>query len=92
MADLNLNEEYGLEFLNGDFALVIGDDEILQRGELIILSNQGEWKEFPLVGCDLVQMMKSKGKESEIKRKVRLQLISDGIDYSTIKSKIEISQ
>ncbi|MGB1217495.1 MAG: hypothetical protein ACPG5P_06445 [Saprospiraceae bacterium] len=91
MADLKLNDEYDLVIEDGDFALIDGDEKTIQDAELIIISNQGEWKEHPLVGCNLIQMMNAKYNETAIRRRIRLQLKADGIDYDTVKHNIKLN-
>ena len=50
-----------------------------QNAQIIILAEQGEFKEHPLLGVGLTKFLKSVGREREIVRAIRIQLALDGI-------------
>lgn len=81
--DLILTEGFDLEIANGDF--VIGES-IEQEVVLILKSNQGEWKNDPFLGCNLIQLVNAKSNKTEIEKRVRIQLERDGKDYNSIKN------
>ena len=87
MRDLAL-EEGDLAIRNGDFDLVEGIDEELQRVEMLLLSNKGEWKEHPQMGANILEYMKAKDGKQELTRAVRLNLQADGLDYNKLKGHI----
>lgn len=91
MADLLLDDEQDLAFANGDLQLVAGDEETIQRAALIIESGKGEWKQHPLVGCDLVRMMEGRNRESEMRRIIRLQLEADSISFDFIRNRMKFT-
>lgn len=72
---------YDLETEGGDF--VTGESES-QAVELILLSKQGEWKQFPETGCDI-----GKSRNGAInvllERNIRVQLQADGFSIEKLK-------
>ena len=88
MTDYLLTDTGDLSIVNGDFA--IGDSE-LQDIELLITSAKGAWKEHPLTGVGIRQLVKSRATEVRIKRDINEQLTLDGfksididIDYPNV--------
>jgi hypothetical protein len=75
MTDLLLTDTGGLMIVNGDF--VIGDNEV-QDVELLITSSKGAWKEHPLTGVGIAQLIKTRATEVRIKRDINEQLMLDG--------------
>lgn len=80
MKDFIVNE-YDLETEGGDF--VTGESES-QAVELVLLSKQGEWKQFPETGCDI-----GKSRNGAInvllERNIRVQLQADGFSIEKLK-------
>lgn len=76
MKDIQLTNEYDLVVKNGD--LVIGDSDE-QHVELLLLSQQGEWKASPLTGCNLMRA-KNGTIDRMLDRHIRIQLEADGFD------------
>ena len=69
-------------------SLIIGETEIQETG-IILQMNQGEQKTVPVLGPNLVQLMKGNASKFDIEQRVRVHLAKDGKDYSAIKNKIE---
>jgi hypothetical protein len=87
--DLLLDLETGnLLVKNGD--LVIGDS-VLQEAITIMRANQGDYKQFPLVGCNLTEFTNAQGRTADIERIIRKQLEVDGISEADIKKILEIN-
>lgn len=86
MKDILLDDDGDLKLENGDF--VIGDS-LEQEVALLLQLNKGEIKLDPLVGCDLIKIMKSNASNIEIKKIVKLQLSRDGKNYETLKNQIK---
>ena len=83
MADILLNTDKDIQIENGD--LVIGDS-FQQEVGLIVQSNQGEWKNEPLVGSNLIELINSEASESEYKSKIKQAL---KLDNKELKSFID---
>lgn len=88
MKDIMLDETGDLLFKNGD--LVVGESGMQDVG-LILQANQGEWKESPVIGANLVREVR--GNENKLKRErnLRIQLKLDGKNYDDIKNKLRIN-
>lgn len=71
MVDFILDENGDLAIENGDFVLGEADQ---QNVELLLFSNKGEFKEFPLVGFGAINYIKSNVSEIEFKRDLKIQL------------------
>jgi len=68
MKDLLLDENNDLLFKNGE--LVIGEREMQDIG-LIIGSNEGDWKEYPLVGMGMPKYVKQADTQEKVASKLR---------------------
>lgn len=64
-----------LYIVNGDFFIADSD---VQHVSDTIAAFPGWWKENPSDGVGMLAYMNSSGKEQEIERKIRVQLIADG--------------
>jgi phage baseplate assembly protein W len=69
-------------------SLVVGDSE-MQEVAIILSLNQGEHKFNPLMGPNLVQLLKSKASSFNIENRVRVALALDNKDYDALKNKIK---
>lgn len=79
---------------DGDLQIIgksmrIGDSE-MQETYIILNMNQGEAKCTPLLGPNLVNMIRSKEDPSKIKRQLKIHLALDNKQYESIKEKISI--
>lgn len=88
MRDIQLDENNDLKIVDGDF--VIGESE-MQEVELILSSNQGEFKEHPIIGANLVTKVRSNTNDGRLERELRIQMKLDGKNYEQIRNKIKMS-
>lgn len=72
-----------------DNDLVIGDS-LTQEVELVMQTNQGEWKRSPLLGPNLIEKINSGASPREIKQAVKLSLEMDGKDYNELKDYLNV--
>lgn len=70
-----LDDNDDLAVHNG--TLVIGESD-KQNIDLITESCKGEFKEYPVLGCGLVNYLKTTGQEKDMIREVTVQLALDG--------------
>lgn len=85
MADIMLSELNGdLKISNGDF--VIGDTTNQEVADILI-SNPGEWHQFPDVGCALINYQD--GIPNGLQSLVKKQLIGDGLTINNLKISID---
>jgi hypothetical protein len=88
MKDFLLDEENDLKVVGADFAT--GETEMQEVG-LILSTNQGEWKENPVLGANLITKIRSNPDAVRLERNLRIQLRLDGKDYEQIKNKIKMN-
>jgi mono/diheme cytochrome c family protein len=72
---------------DGDF--VIGPSEQQEVAE-ILEGHPGEWKEDPIIGAALTQMIKSKYDPARMRAVIKKQLARDGKDYEDYKDYINL--
>lgn len=87
MEDILTDKNNDLQVVKGDFAT--GASE-MQEVAAILMANQGEYKEFPLIGANLIRSINSKKTRSDIEGRVKIQLALDGKDYNEIKNQLKI--
>jgi len=87
MTDILLGENDDVQILNGDF--VVGES-LDQEVGLILRLNKGELKEDPIMGCDLIRLIKSNITQPELKQIIKLQLARDGKSYDELKERIKL--
>ena len=75
---------------NDDLKIVGGDlcigHSLTQEVKIILSLNQGELKNDPLLGPNLLQLVKSKPQEQEFRERVKIHLKRDGKDYNSIRA------
>jgi hypothetical protein len=87
MTDFVIDSENDLIIQNGDFAV---RDSLTQDVAIILELAQGGLKSDPILGPNLVQMMRGIGNQERIARSVKLHLARDNKDYNNIKEMIRI--
>lgn len=80
---------------DGDVSVVnrhlVVSDTLLQDASIALQLKQGELKEDPLLGPNLVRLIRSKPDKVEMERLVKIHLSRAGIEYENIKSKLNIT-
>lgn len=71
---------------NGDFA--IGDSR-QQEAIAIIAANQGDYKHYPLVGCNSRTWKNAQISVADIQRTIKQQIEATGLVYNDVKVLIE---
>ncbi|KFF13119.1 hypothetical protein IW15_10175 [Chryseobacterium soli] len=84
MMDILLNDENDISIVNGDFQ--IGSSE-QQEIESILIAFKGEFKNTPLLGAEMLRLLKARNTRQGITREVNEQLKYDG--FQNIDFKIE---
>lgn len=87
--DILLDDTDDLIIENGDFKI---GESLTQDVGLIIRMNQGELKEDPLLGVNLIRMIKSSVDDEELQTKVKLHLQRDGKNYEELKDYITLKR
>ena len=70
--------------------IIIGGSEI-QNASIVLGMNQGELKEDPLIGPNLLRFIRAKATKTAVIRQVRIHLERDGLDYDELKERININ-
>lgn len=88
MRDILVSENNDLELIAGDFSI---GESLLQEVGLILQSQQGNWKSDPLVGANMVELIKGKHNRTAVEKRVKVQLERDGKDYDAVKRLLKLS-
>lgn len=84
--DFLTDDNGNYQVANGD--LVIGES-LRQEVLSITRANQGEYKHYPLVGCNLILMKNSQRTAADIERVIKQQITAAGIEFSRVINMIE---
>lgn len=87
MRDILVSENNDLELIAGDFSM---GESLLQEVGLILQSQQGNWKSDPLVGANMVELIKGKHNRTAVEKRIKIQLERDGKDYDTIRKLLRL--
>ncbi|MCO5230138.1 MAG: hypothetical protein M9958_03180 [Chitinophagales bacterium] len=87
MKDIVLTQEYDITLLGGDFRI---DENTLQDVDNILVSAQGNFKNEPLIGANLVYLINRRVTPRVLQDIVRIQLAIDDKEYDDIKEAIHI--
>lgn len=68
---------------------VIGDT-LIQNAAIVLELNQGELKEDPVLGANLIRYIRSQADKRAIEKQMKIHLKRAGIDYSELVDKINI--
>ena len=86
--DILLDGNDDLLFKDGE--LVIGES-LTQEVGIIVRLNQGELKEDPLLGPNLITLINSNASKAKIKQKVKIHLARDGKNYDDFRDLITLN-
>ena len=74
--DILVDDSWELQIKDGD--LVVGPSDA-QHGELLLLTNPGEWKQHPLTGVGISRYLKAPGTQvTQFVTEAKKQLQADG--------------
>ena len=86
--DILLNQENDIDIIGGDFVIA---ESLLQEVAIITNLKSAELKSDPILGPNIIQLLKSNVKQNEIEQRLRIHLARDGKDYNEIKKYITIN-
>lgn len=78
--DIILDNDYIPVIKDGDFVV---DDSLQQQQKLLLVLNKGELKEFPLIGCGVINSINDENPENIIKE-IKRQFKADGLTINSI--------
>ena len=88
--DVILDEQYELQMVNGDFAV---GESTAQHEKLLIVSNKGEWRQYPISGVGIGRYVNDEAPGSLITA-INTELKNDGMTVNSLRvnadGKIEI--
>jgi hypothetical protein len=87
--DILLDNEDDLLF-NSNGELVIGDSTLQDVG-IIVRLNQGDLKEDPLLGPNLIHLINSNADADMVKQRIKLHLERDGKNYNELENLINLN-
>lgn len=79
--DILLNDDDDLLVLNGDLVL---NESSQQEVDLLLRSNQGDWRASPLTGFGLNRRMRNQVNRTQFERELSGQLELDGFDQVVV--------
>lgn len=85
--DYQLDEDGDLLIENGDFVVGPSDQQHIVD---ILQAFQGEYKQFPLLGANLMTLLKGENPNEAINI-IKTQLQSDGYDVSQVKATTDVN-
>ena len=80
MTDICMNDDFDLLIENGDFKI---ENSLEKEVKILLLSTPGNFKNAPLLGCD-IQLLVQSNQYAGIKAEVLRQLKADGKDMNVI--------
>ncbi len=83
-----LNKDNDLLVIGGK--MVVGNTK-MQEVALIAQLRSGELKSDPVLGPNLIQLLKSNASRTEIAQRLRVHLARDGKDYNDIKKYLDLN-
>ncbi|WP_160711296.1 oxidase [Chitinophaga solisilvae] len=81
MTDVLLNEMNDLSFADGDF--LIGEST-RQHQQLLLVTNMGDWREYPVVGVGLFNYLKDED-PAAVMTDIKVQFETDGMKINFIR-------
>lgn len=88
MIDINLDLDDDLGITDGDFTI---GESLSQDVGIILRLNQGDLKSDPILGPNLIQLIKSNVSQQELQTIIKLHLERDGKDYNEVKNIMQIN-
>lgn len=88
MIDVSLGIDDDLGITDGDFTI---GESLSQDVGIILRLNQGDLKSDPILGPNLIQLIKSKVSQQELQTIIKLHLERDGKDYNEVKNIMQIN-
>lgn len=67
------------------------DDTLIQDSAIVLEMNQGELKEDPVLGPNLLRYLRSKADKSRIQKQIQVHLSRAGIDYNKVAEQLKLN-
>lgn len=69
---------------------VVIENSLIQASAIVLGMNQGEWKEDPALGPNLLRFIRSSAGRSKIEKQMQIHLQRAGIDYDKLIGNIQL--
>lgn len=76
---------------DGKLSGLVVDDTLIQDTGIVLEMNQGELKEDPILGPNLLCYLRSKADKSRIQKQIQVHLSRAGIDYSQVEEQLKLN-
>ena len=69
---------------------VVIDDTTIQNSAIVLSMNQGEYKEDPALGPNLIRFIRGRANKAKLEKVIQLHLRRAGIEYEKLKSTLTL--
>lgn len=76
---------------DGKFSGLVLDDTLIQDSAIVLEMNQGEWKEDPVLGPNLLRYLRSHADRPRIQKQMQVHLSRAGIDYNQVTEQLKLN-
>lgn len=76
---------------DGKLTGLVLDDTLIQDSVIVLEMNQGELKEDPVLGPNLLRYLRSKADRARIQKQIQVHLSRAGIDYNKVAEQLKLN-
>lgn len=76
---------------DGKLSGLVLDDTLIQDSAIVLEMNQGEWKEDPVLGPNLLRYLRSHADRPRIQKQMQVHLSRAGIDYNQVMEQLKLN-
>lgn len=76
---------------DGKLSGLVLDDTLIQDSAIVLEMNQGEWKEDPVLGPNLLRYLRSHADRPRIQKQMQVHLSRAGIDYNQVTEQLKLN-
>nr|DAV31861.1 MAG TPA: Pvc1, Pvc9, Pvc11, Pvc12, Pvc4, Photorhabdus asymbiotica, PVC, contractile.5A [Caudoviricetes sp.] len=76
---------------DGKLSGLVLDDTLIQDSAIVLEMNQGELKEDPVLGPNLLRYLRSHADKAQIQKQIQVHLSRAGIDYNKVSEQLELN-
>lgn len=79
------------KLIDGKLTGLMVGDTLIQNASIVLELSQGELKEDPLLGPNLLRFIRGKANRQLVERQVKIHLNRAGVNYEELKDKMKIN-
>lgn len=76
---------------DGKLSGLVLDDTLIQDSAIVLEMYQGEWKEDPVLGPNLLRYLRSHADRPRIQKQMQVHLSRAGIDYNQVTEQLKLN-